>query len=133
MAQTILSFLATFSLVVAGVRASRVLHNTMLERLLRAPMRFYETTPLGRVLNRFSKDVYMVDVEIPTTSDQFLLMLTAVLSTVVAILIAIPVFGLVVVPLGIFYFLIQVRCIEGGGGGFPCLHGEDLLTHNHAF
>lgn len=75
----------------------------------------------------------MVDVEIPTTSDQFLLMLTAVLSTVVAILIAIPVFGLVVVPLGIFYFLIQVRCIEGGGGGFPCLHGEDLLTHNHAF
>ena len=78
-------------------------------------MRFFDTTPLGRILNRFSKDVYTVDVEIPATSDQFLWMLTEVLSIIVAILIAIPVFGLVVVPLGVFYFLIQVRCVEGGG------------------
>ncbi|KAL5473787.1 hypothetical protein EMCRGX_G028343 [Ephydatia muelleri] len=106
-AQTVLSFLATFSLVVAEIRASRVLHNTMLERLLRAPMHFFDTTPLGRILNRFSKDVYTVDIEIPTTSDQFLMMLTEVFSIIVAILIAIPVFGLVVVPLGVFYFLIQ--------------------------
>eukprot|EP00731_Ephydatia_muelleri_P028699 Em0020g343a len=105
----VLSFLllATFSLVVAEIRASRVLHNTMLERLLRAPMHFFDTTPLGRILNRFSKDVYTVDIEIPTTSDQFLMMLTEVFSIIVAILIAIPVFGLVVVPLGVFYFLIQ--------------------------
>eukprot|EP00731_Ephydatia_muelleri_P028696 Em0020g340a len=106
-AQTVLSFLATFSLVVAGLRASRVLHNTMLERLLRAPMHFFDTTPLGRILNRFSKDIYTVDIEIPTTSDQFLWMLTEVFSIIVAILIAIPVFGLVVVPLGVIYFLMQ--------------------------
>ena len=115
-AQSILMFLATFSLVFAGIRASRTLHNTMLERLLRAPMQFFDTTPLGRILNRFSKDMYTVDVEIPNTSDQFLSMLTMVLSTVVAILIAIPIFGLVVVPLGIFYFLVQVLCTVGGVG-----------------
>ena len=76
-------------------------------------MQFFDTTPLGRILNRFSKDMYMVDVEIPNTSDQFLAMLTLVLSTIVAILIAIPIFGIVIVPLGIFYFLVQVQCAVG--------------------
>ena len=110
--QAVFTFLATFSLF-AGIRASRTLHNTMLERVLRAPMQFFDTTPLGRILNRFSKDMYIVDVEIPNTFDQFLAMLTLVLSTIVAILIAIPIFGIVIVPLGIFYFLVQVQCEVG--------------------
>ena len=103
-----LTFLATFLAAVAGVRASQVLHDTMLERLLRAPMRFYETTPLGRILNRFSKDMYTVDATIPSTVEQFLVAIFAVVVAVVVIMIAVPIFGIMIVPLGILYFVIQV-------------------------
>ena len=41
------------------------LHNNMFAKILRAPMRFFETSPVGRVLNRFSKDLGTVDEMLP--------------------------------------------------------------------
>jgi ABC-type multidrug transport system fused ATPase/permease subunit len=48
---------ATAIAMVATLKAATKLHGTMLSRILRAPMAFFDTTPLGRVLNRFSKDM----------------------------------------------------------------------------
>ena len=45
--------------------AGRSLHNDMLIRLLRAPMWYFDTTPLGRIVNRFSKDIDLIDNAIP--------------------------------------------------------------------
>ena len=39
----------------AAVRSSRILHRDLLKTILAAPLRFYDTTPLGRILARFSK------------------------------------------------------------------------------
>ncbi|XP_049775390.1 ATP-binding cassette sub-family C member 4-like [Schistocerca cancellata] len=47
------------------MRASRRLHNWMFERVLRAPMRFFDSNPSGRILNRFSKDIGAVDELLP--------------------------------------------------------------------
>ena len=47
--------LAAFSLYFGALNASIRLHNKMLRNILRAPMSFFDTTPLGRILNRFSK------------------------------------------------------------------------------
>lgn len=38
--------------------AFRIMHDTMLQRIARAPMSFFDTTPLGRILNRFSKAIH---------------------------------------------------------------------------
>lgn len=46
------------------IHAARTLHRSMLVRLLRAPMSFFDTTPVGRILNRFSQDMDMVDGEL---------------------------------------------------------------------
>jgi ABC-type multidrug transport system fused ATPase/permease subunit len=45
-----------------GIRAARSLYLAAQERVLFAPMAFFDTTPLGRLLNRFSYDTEVVDV-----------------------------------------------------------------------
>ena len=47
--------IATVVISVGTLNAASVLHGTMLSRILRSPMAFFDTTPLGRILNRFSK------------------------------------------------------------------------------
>lgn len=47
-----------FMLAQGSVFGSRGLHNSMLTAILRAPMAFFDTTPLGRILNRFSKVIH---------------------------------------------------------------------------
>ncbi|XP_077528196.1 multidrug resistance protein mrp-7-like [Haemaphysalis longicornis] len=51
-----------FLLAVASRRLSMRLHTAMLRRLLSCSMAFFEATPRGRILNRFSTDVEMVDI-----------------------------------------------------------------------
>uniref|UniRef100_A0A3B3TWY9 Canalicular multispecific organic anion transporter 1-like n=1 Tax=Poecilia latipinna TaxID=48699 RepID=A0A3B3TWY9_9TELE len=48
-------FLGTLLLTNAAVNASRLLHSRLLNNVLRVPMVFFDTTPLGRILNRFAK------------------------------------------------------------------------------
>ena len=85
----------------------RNLHNAMLQNVLHSPMSFFDTTPLGRIVNRFAKDMYTVDETIPTTSSQFLMTALEVLAIIIAISISTPIFLAAVVPLGVFYFYIQ--------------------------
>ncbi|XP_047107045.1 ATP-binding cassette sub-family C member 4-like [Schistocerca piceifrons] len=47
------------------IKASRKLHDTMFTNLMRAPMRFFNTNPSGRILNRFSKDMGAIDEILP--------------------------------------------------------------------
>ena len=45
-----------------GVRASTRVFSTMTNRVLHAPMSYFDTTPMGRILNRFTYDVEQVDI-----------------------------------------------------------------------
>ncbi|KAJ3097026.1 Multidrug resistance-associated protein 1, partial [Phlyctochytrium bullatum] len=49
--------LASFVLATAGYRAGKRLHEGALSGLLRAPMSFFDSQPIGRILNRMSKDI----------------------------------------------------------------------------
>ncbi|KAL5603731.1 hypothetical protein FOVSG1_006481 [Fusarium oxysporum f. sp. vasinfectum] len=48
-----------------SIEASRKLHESMIIAILRAPMTFFETTPTGQILNRFSSDIYRIDQSLP--------------------------------------------------------------------
>ncbi|KAK0424597.1 hypothetical protein QR680_008742 [Steinernema hermaphroditum] len=50
---------------IGTLHASRVLHKALLNNVIRLPMSFFDTTPLGRIINRFSKDVSVVDEDFP--------------------------------------------------------------------
>lgn len=59
--QTCLVIAGWLSIVFSMLRASRSLHSKLLETILHAPMYFFDTTPLGRIVNRFSKDIDVID------------------------------------------------------------------------
>ena len=80
----------------------------MLKNILRSPMSFFDTTPLGRILNRFSKDIYIIDEIIPRSIRTFLFTFFTVLNSLVVIVVTTPIFVVAMVPLGLFYFLVQV-------------------------
>ena len=54
-----------------GITAARRLHNSLLDRVMHAPLRFFEVTPIGRILNRFSKDIESVDNSVMDTIKWF--------------------------------------------------------------
>ncbi|CAF1632625.1 unnamed protein product [Rotaria magnacalcarata] len=68
----ILTLLRTITLKVVCLNASRVLHNKMFQRIIHCPISFFDLNPIGRILNRFTKDMAIVDEELPTTIFDFL-------------------------------------------------------------
>lgn len=58
-------FIAALTLFVGALRAARQLHDYVLTNAMRTPLAFYDVTPIGRILNRFSKDIDTVDTVLP--------------------------------------------------------------------
>ncbi len=59
-AQALLTFLASYTISLAGLRASFLLFNRALNGVLRSPILFHDSTPIGRIISRLSKDIEMV-------------------------------------------------------------------------
>ena len=106
--QCVCMLIQALALATGARIASRHLHQGMLVNIMHSPMSFFETTPQGRIVNRFSKDISGIDDLVPSNFSIFLVTLTGVLGTVFTICFATPVFLAVVLPLGAFYVFVQV-------------------------
>ncbi|XP_012946646.1 multidrug resistance-associated protein 1 [Aplysia californica] len=100
-----LAFVGNISLRM--VVASKRLHDALLENILRQPMKFFDTTPLGRVINRFSRDVDMIDSSMARLVRMFFQQLFTVLSVLVVITYTTPVFIGAAMPIMLIYYLVQ--------------------------
>ena len=98
------ALIAAISMVVAA----GILHGKMLSNILRSPMSFFDTTPIGRILNRFSRDIETIDNVLPQLIRSFMNTFFSVASTIVVISYSTPIFLSVVVPLGLLYYFVQV-------------------------
>jgi len=95
-------------LVAVGViRAARKMHDGMLVCVMRAPTRFFDTTPMGRILNRFTTDQYTLDNDLRQTVSMVLMCVIRVLQVSLFIIYVTPAFIPIVFPLGYVYFKVQ--------------------------
>lgn len=89
-------FIMCGALTIAGatVRAAKYLHKMLLKNILRSPMSFFDITPIGRIVNRFSKDIDIVDVMLPSNFRAWIGCFIAV--SAIRVIMQLPIFNCVV-------------------------------------
>ncbi|KAK6150130.1 hypothetical protein DH2020_017655 [Rehmannia glutinosa] len=83
--QVLVTLTNSFWLITSSLYAARQLHTAMLNSILRAPMVFFHTNPLGRVINRFAKDLGDIDRNVAPFAGMFLNQVSQLVSTFVLI------------------------------------------------
>ncbi|KAF8933797.1 hypothetical protein BGZ47_010698 [Haplosporangium gracile] len=95
-----LSFLTTifyglasfYIMVIPSIRGSRVLHEKLLRKVARAKVRFFDTTPMGRIVNRFSADITSIDDNVGRAFHHFLFTVLTVIGIIIIISTNMPMF-----------------------------------------
>ncbi|KAM3870280.1 ATP-binding cassette sub-family C member 8 [Diretmus argenteus] len=90
-----------------GLRVAKELHHSLLNKIILAPMRLFETTPLGSILNRFSTDTNTIDQHIPATLECLARSTLLCVSALGVISYVTPVFLIALLPLAVTCYFIQ--------------------------
>eukprot|EP00798_Chlamydomonas_sp_ICE-L_P010758 gene10758-17842_t len=104
---TVVVFARATSMNLGGYFACQVVQNRMVACLLRAPVSFFEATPVGRILNRVSRDQDEVDYNLPPLLMYMGNCFFRVLSTLLFLTIVQPPLLIMFVPLGVAYYFVQ--------------------------
>ncbi|KAJ6886454.1 hypothetical protein NC651_026975 [Populus alba x Populus x berolinensis] len=83
--QVSVTLLNSYWLITSSLYAAKRLHDAMLNSILRAPMVFFHTNPLGRIINRFAKDLGDIDRNVAIFVNMFMGQISQLLSTFVLI------------------------------------------------
>lgn len=92
-----------------GLRAGRDLHNSMLVSILRGQIRFFDSTPVGRILQRFSRDMEQVDIELQWSFEKTVQHLFQVLANLFLIVAVLPAVVVFIVPIFWVYYQVQKK------------------------
>eukprot|EP00931_Biecheleriopsis_adriatica_P044952 TRINITY_DN25767_c0_g1_i1.p1 TRINITY_DN25767_c0_g1~~TRINITY_DN25767_c0_g1_i1.p1 ORF type:complete len:1310 (-),score=227.04 TRINITY_DN25767_c0_g1_i1:187-4071(-) len=95
----------------AGMRASKSLHWNCLVKVLKAPIAWFEDTPSGRIMSRFTADLSMVDLNLGMFLDNFLQMFMSV-SVMLGIIISIVPIVAVAAVVGVIIFYFQALAVD---------------------
>ncbi|XP_078793298.1 ATP-binding cassette sub-family C member 3 isoform X1 [Oryzias latipes] len=93
--------------VYSTLHAAQLMHGRLLQGVLRAPQAFFQSTPSGRLLNRFGTDMDAVDFLIPDNMDIWMRTFWYTLNVLLICSALTPVFLIVVAPLTLFYWWVQ--------------------------
>ncbi|MBY0415462.1 MAG: ATP-binding cassette domain-containing protein, partial [Bdellovibrionales bacterium] len=91
-----------------GIQAGIELHDKMLARILKAPVRFFDTTPVGRLLQRFSRDLESVDIQLQWSFEAAVQSLFQIIVALSLIVISVPLILVVMIPIGFIYWQLQL-------------------------
>ncbi|XP_072823402.1 ATP-binding cassette sub-family C member 12 isoform X2 [Vicugna pacos] len=95
-----------FAFTKTTLTASSSLHDRVFDKVLESPMSFFDRTPTGRLMNRFSKDMDELDVRLPFHAENFLQQFFMVLFILVILTAVFPAVLLVLAGLAVGFFIL---------------------------
>jgi len=99
----ILILIRSIILTLATLRASRAMHKMASDAVLLAPIQFFDTNPLGRILNRFSVDMQVIDVQLSPVAGQLLIYCFQLAGTITLLILNSPFIVAAIIPLSFLY------------------------------
>lgn len=107
-ANSFITLLRAFTFAYGGIKAAVNVHDQLLSSVLHSTLQFFESTPFGVIINRFSSDVFNVDDALPFTLNIFLAQLSGLIASLIVSAYGLPWIAIIIVPLLIPYYIIQV-------------------------
>ncbi|PVD27422.1 hypothetical protein C0Q70_12580 [Pomacea canaliculata] len=110
--QAITTFFFVWIVFLKMLSASKRLHDDMLRSVLHQPMSFFDTNPIGRILNRFSRDMDAIDSYLADLMRIYCTNVFSVINVLFVISYTTPLFLAAAVPLIMLYYCIQVSEVK---------------------
>ncbi|KAM9766341.1 ATP-binding cassette sub-family C member 4-like isoform 2-T2 [Menidia menidia] len=106
-AAVVFGFIRSLAIFRGLVKSAQTLHNDMFSAVLRTHVRFFDVNPIGRILNRFSKDIGQMDSMLPITFVDFYQLFLQNVGVVAVAASVIPLILVAVVPLLLFFLYLR--------------------------
>lgn len=87
--------------------AAQSIHDNALAGVLGAPLRFFDSTPMGRILNRFARDMEGVDDHLSWNFEQSFKSVSQTIGSLLLIIMVLPIILLVLIPVLFIYHKLQ--------------------------
>ncbi|CAN7081183.1 unnamed protein product [Brassica oleracea var. botrytis] len=104
---SILTLVRAFSFAYGGLKAAVRVHSALICKLINAPIQFFDQTPSGRILNRFSSDLYTIDDSLPFILNILLANFVGLLGIVLVLSYVQVLFLLLLLPFWYIYSKLQ--------------------------
>lgn len=109
---SLITLVRAFLFAFAGIKAAKYIHDTLLKSVVYTNFQFFDVAPLGRIMNRFSSDIYTIDDSLPFIANILLAQFFGLVGSLSISLYAMPWLGLLIIPLCPIYLSLQnqYRC-----------------------
>ncbi|KAF9436259.1 hypothetical protein BGZ76_004464 [Entomortierella beljakovae] len=88
----LLGSITQYYVIHGGLAASRILHQQLLRKITRAKVRFFDTTPIGRIINRFSSDMSTIDDDVSSNLQGLFSCFVTIVGIIFIISVNMPIF-----------------------------------------
>ncbi|XP_075974742.1 ATP-binding cassette sub-family C member 10 [Anticarsia gemmatalis] len=103
----VFTIMRAFLFAYGGVKAAAKIHRIMLKIIVKAKVKFFDVTPLGRIVNRFSSDTYTVDDSLPFILNILLAQFFSLVGAMAVTVYGLPWLLVGVGPLAFIYYRLQ--------------------------
>ncbi|CAG9578746.1 unnamed protein product [Danaus chrysippus] len=105
----VFTIMRAFLFAYGGVKAASKIHRILLKVIVKANVKFFDITPAGRIINRFSSDTYTVDDSLPFIMNILLAQFCSLIGAVAVTVYGLPWLLVGVLPMTFIYYRLQRR------------------------